>query len=220
MKVGMLSGIRHILAGYSLKQFAVRAAEEYVWWVIRSLPGFEGVLLRYLFLKCTAKRLDGFCWISQGCTIANSFGFSIGKKFATNKNTHLDGLGGIEIGDNTGIGPNTVIISQEHSMLAPDHYFGLRACKPKPIKIGSDVWIGSNCFLKAGITIGDRAVIAACSNVIADVPANGRVIGVPARPYAQVIREFLQTPGAAERSPAGHRSTYRNNTGADGNYTG
>jgi acetyltransferase-like isoleucine patch superfamily enzyme len=198
MKVGILSGIRHIMAGYSLKQFLVRGAEEYVWWLIRSLPGIEGVFLRYLFLKCTTKRLDGFCWISQGCTIANTFNLSIGKKFATNKNVHLDALGGIEIGDNTGIGPNTVLIAQEHSMLAPDHYFGVRAVKQKPIRLGSDVWIGANCFLKAGITIGDRAVVAACSNVISDVPPNGRVIGVPARPYAQVMREFLTPMNTAE----------------------
>ena len=192
MKVGMLSGVGHILAGYSFKQFAVRVAEEYIWWVVRSLPGFEGVFLRYLFLKCTSKRLDGFCWISQGCTLSNSYGLSIGKKFATNKNVLLDAIGGIEVGDNTGIGPNTVIISQEHSMLAPDHYFGLAAVKRKPIRIGSDAWIGSNCFIKAGITIGDRAVVAACSNVIADVPPNGRVIGSPARPYTDALRDWLQ----------------------------
>jgi acetyltransferase-like isoleucine patch superfamily enzyme len=191
VSVGIFSGVTRIFAEYSPKQLLVRAAEEYVWWLIRSLPGFEGIFLRYLFLKCTTKRLDGFCWVSQGCTIANTFNLSIGKKFATNKNVHLDALGGIEIGDNTGIGPNTVIIAQEHSMLAPDHYFGQRACKHKPVKIGSDVWIGSNCFLKAGITIGDRAVVAACSSVINDVPPNARVIGVPARPYSQVMREFL-----------------------------
>jgi maltose O-acetyltransferase len=192
MSVGMLAGIRHVLAGYSFKQLAVRIAEEYVWWLIRSLPGFEGVYLRYLFLKCTAKRLDGFCWISQGCTISNSPGLSIGKKFATNRNMLLDGLGGIEIGDNVGIGPNVVIISQEHSMLAPDHYFGTAAVKKRTIRIGNDVWIGSNCFIKAGITIGDKAVVAACSNVIADVPPNGRVIGSPARPYTDALRDLLQ----------------------------
>ena len=79
MKVGMLSGIRHIMSGYSVKQILVRGAEEYLWWFIRSLPGFEGVVLRYLFLKCTTKRLDGFCWISQGCTIANSLIYPLAK---------------------------------------------------------------------------------------------------------------------------------------------
>jgi maltose O-acetyltransferase len=191
-EVGMLTGIRHILSGYSFKQLAVRLAEEYLWWLIRSLPGFEGVYLRYLFLKCTTKRLDGFCWISQGCTIANSNGLSIGKKFATNRNVLIDGLGGIEIGDNVGIGPNTVMISQEHSMLAPDHYFGTEAVKKKPIRIGNDVWIASNCFIKAGITIGDRAVVAACSNVVRDVAPNARVIGSPARPYTDAMRDLLR----------------------------
>jgi acetyltransferase-like isoleucine patch superfamily enzyme len=187
----MIPNVKHILSQYSLKEFLIRGAEEYIWWIIRNWPGFEGVVLRYLFLKCTTKRLAGFCWISRGCTIVNSYGLSIGKNFATNQNVLIDALGGIEIGDNTGIGPNCVIIAQEHSMLSKEGYASRQAYRRKSIKIGSNVWIGSNCFIKAGVTIGDHAVIGACSNVITDVPANGRVIGSPARPYVEVMREFL-----------------------------
>jgi acetyltransferase-like isoleucine patch superfamily enzyme len=174
-----------------MKQLLVRVAEEYLWWIIRSLPGYEGVVLRYLFLKCTTRRLAGFCWISQGCTVSNSYALSIGKNFATNRNVLIDAIGSIEIGDNTGIGPNCVLLSHEHSMMTKGNYASERAYKRKPIKIGSGVWISSNCFIKAGVTIGDNAVVGACSNVITDVPENGRVIGSPARPYAQVMREFL-----------------------------
>jgi len=186
-----MPNIRHILSHYRFKEVVVRLAEEYVWWLLRSLPGFEGVWLRYLFLKLTTKRLDGFCWISQGCSIANSFGLSIGSKFATNRNCTIDGIGGIEIGDNTGIGPNCVIQSQEHTMLNQEGHFGEEAYRRRPITIGSNVWIGSNCYIKAGVTIGDNAVVGACSNVVSDVPANGRVIGVPARPYVQAMRDLL-----------------------------
>ena len=52
-----MPNIRHILSHYRFKEVVVRLAEEYVWWLIRSLPGFEGVWLRYLFLKLTTKRL-------------------------------------------------------------------------------------------------------------------------------------------------------------------
>ncbi len=188
----MLVNFKEILRQYDLKQFLVRVAEEYIWWIIRSWPGFEGVFLRYLFLKCTAKRVAGFCWISQGCTIANSYGLSIGKHFATNRNVLLDALGGIEIGDGTGIGPNCVILSQEHSMLERASFVeGQARFRKRAVKIGSGVWIGSNCFIKAGVRIGDGVVIGACSNVIADVPENGVVIGSPARPYTAVLRELL-----------------------------
>ena len=185
----MIPNVKSILSQYTLKQLLVRIAEEYVWWMIRSWPGLEGVVLRYLFLKCTAKKLAGFCWISPGCTLVNSYGLSIGKNFAVNRNVIIDGIGGIEIGDGTGIGPNCVLLSQEHSMLSQD----MRGYTKRPIKIGAHVWIGSNCFIKAGVNIGDDAVIAACSNVIADVSEQGQVIGSPARPYFQVMREFLST---------------------------
>jgi acetyltransferase-like isoleucine patch superfamily enzyme len=186
----MIVAYRQTLANYSLKQLFVRIAEEYVWWLIRSWPGFEGVFLRYLFLKATTKRLDGFCWISQGCSIANSFNLSIGKNFNTNRNVLLDALGEIEIGDNTAIGPNTVIISHEHSMLTADHFTS--SYKKAKVAVGSDVWIGSNCFIKAGVTIGNGAVVGACSNVVRDVPERAAVIGSPARPYTDAMRELLR----------------------------
>jgi len=200
----LIPDTKRILSGYTAKQFLVRVAEEYLWWIIRSFPGYEGVFLRYLFLKCTTKRLAGFCWISQGCTIYNSHGLSIGKDFATNRNVLIDAIGGIEIGDSTGIGPNCVLLAHEHSMLTKESYASTKAYRRKPIKIGSGVWISSNSFIKAGVTIGDNAVIGACSNVIADVPSNGRVIGSPARPYTDAMRQFLaptDTGSSASRVP-------------------
>ena len=50
-----------------------------------------------------------------------------------------------------------------------------------PIKIGNDVWIGSNCFIKGGITIGDGVVIGTRSVVTKDIPPYAIVAGVPAK---------------------------------------
>lgn len=189
-----MPNVKQILSHYKAKQFLVRLAEEYIWWIIKSLPGFEGVFLRYLFLKATTKKLSGFCWVSQGCSIANSYGLSIGKNFTTNVNVLIDGIGGIEIGDNVGIGPNCVLISQGHNMLSKYGFVGgdsYKNAKRNSITIGSDVWIGANCFIKDGIVLGDRVVVGACSNVVANVPAHTTVLGSPARPYPQVMREFL-----------------------------
>jgi acetyltransferase-like isoleucine patch superfamily enzyme len=191
----MLGNVGRIMRGFTAKQLMVRVAEEYVWWMLRSLPGFGGVYLRYLFLKLTTRRLDGFCWIGQGCQIFNSYGLSIGRGFATNRNVLIDAIGGIEIGDDTGIGPNCVVLSHEHRMLGTGGYQEAGSYRRRPIKIGSRVWISSNCFIKAGVTLGDGAVIAACSNVLGDVAENERVIGAPARPFFQSLREALAPRG-------------------------
>lgn len=47
--------------------------------------------------------------------------------------------------------------------------------------IGNDVWIGNDVRLKRDITIGDGAVIGACSLVTKDVPPYAIVGGVPAK---------------------------------------
>ncbi len=51
----------------------------------------------------------------------------------------------------------------------------------KRIKIGNDVWIGSNCIVLDGITIGNGCVIAAGAVVTKDVPDYAIVGGVPAK---------------------------------------
>lgn len=52
---------------------------------------------------------------------------------------------------------------------------------PEPISIGNDVWIGMGVTMKAGVTIGDGAVVAARSVVTKDVPPYAIVGGVTAK---------------------------------------
>lgn len=49
------------------------------------------------------------------------------------------------------------------------------------IKIGNDVWVGSNCIIMDGVVIGDGAILAAGSVVTKDVPPYAIVGGVPAK---------------------------------------
>jgi acetyltransferase-like isoleucine patch superfamily enzyme len=49
-----------------------------------------------------------------------------------------------------------------------------------PIRIGRDCWLGANCVILAGVSIGDGAVVAAGAVVREDVPALAIVAGVPA----------------------------------------
>ncbi|TAY07749.1 acyltransferase [Rhizobium ruizarguesonis] len=59
------------------------------------------------------------------------------------------------------------------------------------IVIGDDVWIGANCVILDGATIGNGAVIAAGAVVTGDIPAMAIAGGVPAR--------VLRSRGSAPR---------------------
>lgn len=47
--------------------------------------------------------------------------------------------------------------------------------------IGNDVWIGRECVILPGVTIGDGAIVAACSVVARDIPPYTVFGGNPAR---------------------------------------
>lgn len=51
----------------------------------------------------------------------------------------------------------------------------------RPVSIGNDVFIGARVIISKGVKIGDRAIIAAGSVVVADVPPNSIFGGNPAR---------------------------------------
>lgn len=56
-------------------------------------------------------------------------------------------------------------------------------------QIGNDVWIGHGAYVRAGVTIGDGAIVAAHAVVARDVPPFAVVAGNPA-----VIRKFRLPP--------------------------
>lgn len=51
----------------------------------------------------------------------------------------------------------------------------------KPVRIGSDVWIGGRVTILPGVVIGDHAIIGACSVVTSNVSEYSIVAGNPAR---------------------------------------
>ena len=60
--------------------------------------------------------------------------------------------------------------------------------KNKPIKICDDAWIGMNCIILKGVTIGEGAIVGAGSVVTKDVPAWTVVAGNPAK----VVKTLLK----------------------------
>ncbi|MDQ8737842.1 DapH/DapD/GlmU-related protein [Paenibacillus sp. LHD-38] len=88
----------------------------------------------------------------------------------------------ILIGDNVKIGPRTSIFDSNYHRLDSSDKGELR----KSITIGNNVWIGADCTILPGVTIGDNSVIAAKSTVNKNIPNNVLAGGSPAK----VIREL------------------------------
>jgi acetyltransferase-like isoleucine patch superfamily enzyme len=92
------------------------------------------------------------------------------------------------IGDNTMIGPNTIIMDHDGHVAWPPSERWIKSAPGADMVIENDVWIGMNCMVLKGVRIGSGAVIAAGSVVINDVEPNCLYAGNPAKK----IKSFYQ----------------------------
>lgn len=107
------------------------------------------------------------------------------------------GIGSIVIGPVT-IGRGSVcaqhcfISGESHQYQDVTKNFRQQDFDIKPVAIGEDVWIGSNCVIVPGVTIGKKSVIGAGSVVTKDVPAFSLAVGNPAKVVKQYDFEAKQ----------------------------
>jgi acetyltransferase-like isoleucine patch superfamily enzyme len=156
-------------------------AEEYLGFISRHIPGMEGILLRRLVYGRLLENLGKTSPIYPGVFFTHTYGISAGDNFAVNTGAHLDGRGGIEIGNGVMIGPNVVIVSSTHQfdrtdvpMTSLDHLM-------QRVRISDDVWIGAQAVIRGGVTIGRGVVLGAGSIVLKDAPDYAVMGGNPAR---------------------------------------
>ena len=91
----------------------------------------------------------------------------------------------ITIGHRVWVGANTIITDTDFHPLDPYlRQVNPLQAKTVPVSIADDVFIGMNCLILKGVTVGARSVIGAGSVVTRDVPEDAIVAGNP----AQVIR--------------------------------
>ena len=85
----------------------------------------------------------------------------------------------VTISDLTQIGPGVQILAADH----PRDPAQRRAMLEfgRPVRIGSNVWIGGAALILPAITVGDDAIVGSGSVVTRDVPTGATVVGNPAR---------------------------------------
>lgn len=106
--------------------------------------------------------------------------------------------GTVTMGDGVRIGAHTSILGFNHSMDPSEPVFR-QPLTSKGIRIGDDVWIGSNVIVLDGVTVGSHAVLAAGAVVTKDVPEWSIVGGNPAKHIRDRRTKAVDAVTAEER---------------------
>lgn len=158
--------------------------------MMTSVNGFYSHPLTY---SCNKSIFEEFSQIKKNGVVKNS---KIGRF------TQIIGatVNNADVGSFTSIAPRTFVGGGgEHPLnQVSTHSIFYKACKYqypkitftdyekfddklKKVKIGHDVWIGSDCIIKPGVEIGTGAVIATGSVVVKDIPCYAIYGGCPAK---------------------------------------
>lgn len=160
----------------------------------KAIPRLESYLLDFT-LMCLdfvtlipSHTLRNFVWRSVGVKIGKNStlhtgvrvydprNITIGEGTIIGRGVFIDGRDQVAIGSHTSIASEVMIYSSEHDLTASDFH-----AISDVVKIGDYVFIGPRAIILPGVTIGDRAVVAAAAVVTKDVPAGVIVGGVPAK---------------------------------------
>ncbi len=106
----------------------------------------------------------------------------IGDRCLFTRDVWISCVGEITIGDEVLVGDRVLITDTYHEYEDPDTSIIRQPMAPsKPVRIGDGVLLNTGCVITAGVTVGDRAFVAANAVVTRDVAANTVVVGNPAR---------------------------------------
>ena len=138
--------------------------------------------VRRLMSELTASEIDESFALFPPLHTDCGKNLKIGKRVFINAGCQFQDQGGIEIGDDVLIGPQTIIATLNHDP-DPEKRGGMFA---KSVKIGNKVWLGARVTICPGVTIGEGAIVGAGAVVTKDVPPRTVVAGVPAKAIKRI----------------------------------
>lgn len=133
--------------------------------------------IRVLFSVLTKSEVDETFGLFPPFYTDCGVNIKVGKNVFINSCCRFQDQGGIEIGDGSLIGHNVTIATLNHEF----HPEKRGNINPLPVKIGKNVWIGSDSTILPDVTIEDGAIVGAGSVVTKSVPKNAVVAGNPAK---------------------------------------
>lgn len=120
------------------------------------------------------------CILSPNVRITGKFSMGEGSSIAQNCTISGESAG-VFIGKNVMIAPNVVIVAFAHGIKKINLPMSKQDYEEASVVIEDDVWIGANCTIVKGITIGTGSVIGANSFLNKNVQPYSIMGGVPAK---------------------------------------
>jgi len=155
---------------------------EFVQQLLFSLPRYPFLnRIKSIFLRAVSAKIGNRVVFYPGVWIVPGQKLVLGDDVDLAIGVLITTSGGVEIGDRTLVGYRTQILSSNHVIPPNKGRIFSAGHENVPVKIASDVWIGANCLVLPGVTIGEGAVLAGGSVVTKDVAPFTIVGGCPAK---------------------------------------
>lgn len=155
---------------------------EYVNALITNIPGDFGNTIRSAIVPRYFAQAGVGILILPGVRYVGAHNIKLGNHVFLGVDNFLQASAGLEIGDDTMLGPGVKIWTVNHKFDEPDVPIRSQGYDQKPVTIGKNVWIGANSFIMPGVELADGCVVSAGSVVSAKkYPPYSIIAGNPAR---------------------------------------
>lgn len=130
---------------------------------------------RLMWLGLYGAKIHGRPFVHQRARIAIPWNLTLHDHACLGDGAVAYSLGEIEIMPDATVAQEAYLCTGSHDFNNP-----VRPLITGKILIGRSAFVGARAFVMPGVTVGDNAIIGACSVVTKDVDANARVAGNPA----------------------------------------
>ena len=127
---------------------------------------------RLFWLRLFGARIEGTPFVHQGARVQIPWNLHLRHRACLGDGAMAYSLGLVEIGEGATVAQEAYLCAGTHDFKDPN-----LPLVTAPITIGPRAFIGARAFILPGVTVGEGAVVGACSVVTRDVPPGVVVAG-------------------------------------------